>query len=445
MRKTVYILGAGASCSANLPSQADLLSRIIDFSFDFSVDTNGVGGISGIVLNSEKEALSQQYTRFLESRRIIIDFVIRNFGSINQNKLFDIILTARQQLEDTHVPVEELDCQVNTVVKLDARTINLVKEIEVTLEDLFTLFDNVSSYGDHFRNYSQDKMAELHQALIFCIEYVLAYMEATVCETLAYEQFADHIIQRRLGSGDGDFSVISMNWDDLLDRTLWIKCEKQNHDNHNAVLPDYCMYDYSIAECNWIPSIQLKARGYKNIKLLKLHGSLNWLCCPRCKRTFVDKSRAIAVENNVCPKCETPDNIGDPRLEGMIITPTFMKSLTEIHLRNIWHNAYMEISEADEIVFIGYSFPDADFEIRCLLKKAINPSAEIKVILSPSDNPERIRNELLSKGVSELRVDEIIHKIDFPCYRYQSFFGKDTVTMIYDGFEKYIIKERTKQ
>jgi len=43
-------------------------------------------------------------------------------------------------------------------------------------------------------------------------------------------------------------------------------------------------------------------KGGFNVKLLKLHGSLNWLQCPRCNRLFVDFDNKIAVGQYITKK-----------------------------------------------------------------------------------------------------------------------------------------------
>ena len=40
-------------------------------------------------------------------------------------------------------------------------------------------------------------------------------------------------------------------------------------------------------------------------------------------------------------------------------------------LREVWRRAEEKISRADEIVFIGYSLPDADAQLRCMLLRAL--------------------------------------------------------------------------
>ena len=99
---------------------------------------------------------------------------------------------------------------------------------------------------------------------------------------------------------------------------------------------------------------------------------------------FTDFNKEIAYEEfskTHCKFCKNDTDTGDlSKLHSFIITPTFMKSFDNLNIKNIWHNTFMEINESDHLVFIGYSFPDADFEMRCLLKKAVKSNANITVV-----------------------------------------------------------------
>jgi len=46
----------------------------------------------------------------------------------------------------------------------------------------------------------------------------------------------------------------------------------------------------------------------------------------------------------------------------------------------IWQNAGIEIAEADKLVFIGYSLPSADYEMRQLLSRMTRKNATIEVV-----------------------------------------------------------------
>ncbi|NBH93930.1 hypothetical protein D1638_15210 [Muribaculaceae bacterium Z1] len=61
-----------------------------------------------------------------------------------------------------------------------------------------------------------------------------------------------------------------------------------------------------------------------------------------------------------------------------------------IQIRLIWQNAGIELSEATKVVFIGYSLPAADFEIRQLLSRFIRKDAKIEVVFHPTAKTEEI-------------------------------------------------------
>ena len=75
--------------------------------------------------------------------------------------------------------------------------------------------------------------------------------------------------------------------------------------------------------------------------------------------------------------------------------------------------------EAERVVFIGYSFPHADFEFRQLFSRMIRKNAEIEVVLFHDNTPERKRY-----------YDEV-------CSRYRQFFGTRTVRTSGCGVAEY--------
>ena len=61
--------------------------------------------------------------------------------------------------------------------------------------------------------------------------------------------------------------------------------------------------------------------------------------------------------------------INSIKLQSNLLLPTYLKNLSNIQIKLVWQNAAIELSEAMRIVFIGYSLPAADFEIRQLLAR----------------------------------------------------------------------------
>jgi hypothetical protein len=138
------------------------------------------------------------------------------------------------------------------------------------------------------------------------------------------------------------------------------------------------------------------------VKVLKLHGSMNWLGIlfdgisggsqgssvygprPRLfgERDFTYLGYSNDVRNPLCQGISTPG--GEPAL----ILPTLHKNFFhqtyfgrewEPFWNCIWGRAQQALASAKEIVIIGYSMPTADERARELLLKYSNPDAEILV------------------------------------------------------------------
>jgi len=246
------------------------------------------------------------------------------------------------------------------------------------------------------------------------------------------------------------FSIITLNWDTLLDLSLYSLC-KQKSTESEKLMPDLCFYNYD-KDSDSPPSPKLKAEGYFNIKLLKLHGSINWLTCSNCNRIITsyknniafncmhavdEKGNKTALLEENCDFCE-PNGLKH-ELSSLIITPTFLKDFSNVHLSNVWFNAGIEISEATKIVFVGYSLPDADFYLRYLLKKNMRSDVEIDVVLCNNDNPV-IKTDLinyLQETSDNTNFESLAKNIIQPPNRYKSLFGNQKVNFYYDGAEEY--------
>ena len=185
------------------------------------------------------------------------------------------------------------------------------------------------------------------------------------------------------------FSIISLNWDILLDNALNVALSDRDGPVTDDYAPfgvvDYCCYisslradDRRIRTGLWT----LGCRGY-NIKLLKLHGSMNWLQCPNCQQLFIgfDEKHNIVNYTHPRPCRHCRDHGHKSTLRGSLVMPTFLKDLNNFQVKLIWQNASVELMEARRLVFVGYSLPSADFEFRQLLSRMVHRDAKIEAFL----------------------------------------------------------------
>jgi hypothetical protein len=85
------------------------------------------------------------------------------------------------------------------------------------------------------------------------------------------------------------------------------------------------------------------------------------------------------------------------------------------HVKHVWNQMGIELAEADRLVFMGYSFPKADFHFRTAITQFLKTDAEIEVVLSDDD-----RNNGNGKG-------------------YLDFFGPSRAKIFYEGVYEYLI------
>ncbi len=275
--KTVYLLGAGASASAKLPTQAGLLSLVFSIRQSSFLQISLDLDILDLNIDNNMQRIQEFYSQFDCYRQNIGRFIMSNFSSQDKLAQYNFAIQHADTIEQTDNAAFEK--REDFLFK----AYDIVKSVNVTLEDIFTIFDSVNSGREHFRLYSPKEMDDLHNELKLCIIYALSYSINTFCDKSDYNLFCNMLIKRRIKTSQktDSMSIITMNWDDVFENTLHSLCEEYNSTltkNQQRIYPDLCFYNYDLHDSNChIPSTHIKAKGHKNIKILKMHGSLAWL------------------------------------------------------------------------------------------------------------------------------------------------------------------------
>lgn len=226
----------------------------------------------------------------------------------------------------------------------------LKKQHFPTFEEVLGLLELAIARGESFKRFS-GLYHETQRS--YRLRGYLISLIATVLEDTLQGANVRHsgLIRslRRLGWLDRtDF--ISLNYDLLIDNAL--------RDDSTNTGPDYAI------------SFRLHPSGEKTTsKLLKIHGSLNWLFCPTCNEIDLYPGTKIVADIAHHPGQMTCDTCEDPRMP-IVIPPTFFKVMSNFYLQQIWKAAEGTLMQADHIIFCGYSFPDADLHFKYLLKRA---------------------------------------------------------------------------
>ncbi len=148
---------------------------------------------------------------------------------------------------------------------------------------------------------------------------------------------------------------------------------------------DACL-DYALASHRVPVDYGLSEQGGgADLKLLRLHGSVNWAYCETCitveplwigklfERSPVfldiaDKQHPLHLEiagaaagnAGKCPKCQ------QPRRAPMMVPPTYSKARHYKQVEKVWRSATRALETAESIIVCGYSLPETDHFFRYL-------------------------------------------------------------------------------
>jgi len=179
------------------------------------------------------------------------------------------------------------------------------------------------------------------------------FYQPRIDSPLCYSRLVSFLDQQGLL---GKAVFVSMNYDILLDRVLNVS---------PGFFPDYDLEDFVKER---IPSKEIP--GKTSVKLLKLHGSLNWRMCESC-HLLRDTGNAVVWPQSQCNDC------GKKVARPMLIRPTLLKDFRHRVWKDVWRKAGHVLASASHWIFIGYSLPMADvWMLRLLAQSARSGGSE---------------------------------------------------------------------
>ena len=178
-------------------------------------------------------------------------------------------------------------------------------------------------------------------------------------------------------------------------------------------------------------------RRTEGLPFWKLHGSANWGYCDVCRslhtaqvplgkialhfgllieaddfRLFEGGQHLVShlgPQLRTCLSC-------DGKLGVRVATFSYRKHLEVPFLQTIWDEALMSLSSADRWMLIGYSLPEADIEVRHLLKTA----------------------ELAHRDSAPPRIDVVLKSDEAAAMRYRRLFGGKVSSISGGGLQRWI-------
>lgn len=282
-----------------------------------------------------------------------------------------------------------------------------------SLEDHFTEIDLAANSGHYLGQlYGPKKLRAIRRMTIHRV-FKLLDVQPTI--TTPIQTFVKRLTDAF------SVSIITTNWDIMAERCL----------EHQAIPFSYASNETDIHGSRIIP---------QGVLVLKLHGSGNWGYCDCCRSLIAPEIRMgkIAVhfhwllepydfelfhggrqiardlkpESRNCLVC-------GGRIAVRVATFSYRKHLDVPFFQQIWDEARTSLAHAERWLFVGYSMPEADIEIRHLIKTA----------------------QLARKDVKRLTIDVVLKNDPDALDRYRRFFGLPNVRIHNHGFEEWITSD----
>lgn len=243
------------------------------------------------------------------------------------------------------------------------------------------------------------ELAQLKTDLTKIIHYLIS---RSTGQSKTFSRFWESVC-----SVDPDIGVITTNYDTLMDEAfdrVYPKClldyciELTNFRHADAITPFDWWIDPKKPAPVWDGVIPTR------IKLIKLHGSLNWKYCNCCGQVGltpwqhgIDLKRDSfqSFLNIDVSKCPFDGN----RLSSLIQVPTHVKSHHNYIFSKLYDEASFLVGNAKQLVFVGYSFPEADVHIRALVRRCFAVNGRVVVVNSSRGKDLKHRYESLAKDV----------------------------------------------
>ena len=239
-------------------------------------------------------------------------------------------------------------------------------------ESIETLFDRIET-TEPANIYASGLPAYFRYAINQVFVGIGWDLEMAVLERFLRARFKDH----------GDHVFVSFNYDLVLDKGLELASDGmwQPRNGYGFEFPFYAIVDPAsehpgdaVAER---PSLQLPLGGDR-FRLIKPHGSLNWLASQGRSGAVEPEEMLIPLTSDLkirhWPSTQTfnyTQRPGEwPRTRKILIAPPSPRK-PEI-LRRATSDEFDALTAADEIFVLGYSFPKTDRDQMDLVQRAMN-------------------------------------------------------------------------
>ncbi|MCD7811591.1 MAG: hypothetical protein LUG91_07045 [Ruminococcus sp.] len=354
------------------------------------------------------------------------------------------------------------------------------------VQQMYHLIDSAISENRSLRHYTVEEIKDIRKSIIRFLQVLFSTIEAEILKKNGkdyrelkrfFQTIAEIQLKKRLQQYNDvnlrsedfiftDVSYVSFNWDVLV---LWamMTAHKELNDSNSNYMPDphgisklkvfndyftyLNSYDTDLSSnkqgnSDWFPynrtvAYRVNDREHDSDKRVILfptffpHGQTHWLECPKCRKMtmYIDKafrtySDGFPMEDErkyVCSNCRNDENL---TLENSAMLLQTNDKIKPSYIEEIQNAMRININQADNFVFIGYSLPEDDMEYQSILRIAkVEKSKKVFLVLYQDNSP----NVFLVSSQAKKKANEENRGI---IERFCGIFSEDSVWVNLAGF-----------
>lgn len=287
------------------------------------------------------------------------------------------------------------------------------------LEAVFGFIDYFIQHNESLNSkYTNSLLRDIKEYLIKLVHYIVNLN--TDKNSHYYNLFWETVAENVPNS-----SIITLNYDTLLEQSFEFLFKKNYYLDYCIPLMNYEKLPQLKNYNFWInprePVLVNEDVTPVPVKIIKLHGSLNWKYCNCCNLTLLTPwDRKIDLNRGKFLGYTYPEKeeyefrcpIDETDFETLIMPPSYLKTLHHPVISQLLVEASREIRSTRKIIFIGYSMSDADLHIIALFKKHIQPGTEVITINPKKKDSLELSYKSISRDVKFINVsfEELLEK-----------------------------------
>jgi hypothetical protein len=234
---------------------------------------------------------------------------------------------------------------------------------EIDFADIVSILDHCIAQGEALGpELKPEDLRHMRRLLDFAIAEVLAAPLPGHPAPVDPARFAQVLLDR-VHRREGELTIVSPNYDVSLDMALFRELERRGVDPRQAV-------DLGFTRRDELSGRLVPQPPGPALRLLKLHGALNWLRCSRCGTCSVDFGGPVAQHAGTEGGSRDSCACGHSPQDMLLVAPSLVRDVRDVNLLSIWQAAVEALRASATWIFIGFSLRSEDLAIRSMLARA---------------------------------------------------------------------------